>query len=338
MSKSLIAAGIGIIVLGIVALASVFVVNERDQAIVLQFGAFKRQEKTPGLHFMLPWQSVRYFDKRVLDFDADVGEIPTKDQKQTQVDTYVRYRITDPLRFFQTARSVENFEAKRDDAVLNSTVRSTVRNVFTQYDLSALLSEQRSTVIHQAILQRVKDAIEKKDDPEKSFGVEIIDVRIKRIDLPRQNREAVEARMETERRQEATLIRADGERKAQTVRAEADREVRVITARATQRAQILRGEGEGTAQATYNKAFGQDVEFFEFWQCMQSVKDGLGPSTGTSTTRYVGIPSSEILFQLCKSPITSSPAAATPMPPRATPAPAAPAAPAPAAPAPPTNN
>lgn len=298
MSRSLIAAGVGVVVLGVVGLSSVYVVQEFEQAVVLELGKFVRVENRPGLHFKYPFiQDVRYFDKRVLDFDADVGEIPTSDQKQTLVDTYARYRIVDPLKFFQTARAMENFEARRDDAPLNVIIKSNVREVFARVDLATLLTAKRAEVMRE-ITQRVRSQAER-------FGVEVLDVRIKRIDLPQQNAEAVQARMETQRRQEAIRIRADGDKEAQRIRGDADRQVRVINAEAGQKANVLRGEGEGTAQAIYNRAFGQDAQFFEFWQCMQTVREGLG--TGT---RLVGMPNAELLFQLCRTPAAGAPPAA----------------------------
>lgn len=288
MPRRLVAAGVGIIVLGIVALSSVFTVQEAEQAIVLELGRFVRVESRPGLHMKLPFiQSVRYFDKRVLDFEADLGEINTKDQKQTVVDTYARYRIVDALRFFQTAETFERFEAR--GGRLDVLIKSNVREVFARVELSTLLTAKRAEVM-QEITKRVHGQLEQ-------FGVEIIDVRLKRIDLPQQNADAVQQRMETQRRQEAIRIRAEGDKESQTIRADADKQVRVIHAEAEQKANILRGEGEGSAQEIFNRAFGQDKEFFEFWQCMQTVREGL--STGT---RLVGTPSAELLFQLCRNP------------------------------------
>lgn len=300
MSRRLIAAGVVVILLGIVGLSSVFVVQEQEQAVVLQLGRFVRVESRPGLHTKVPFvQDVRYFDKRVLDFNADIGEIPTSDQKQTLVDTYARYRIVDPLKFFQTARAMENFEASRDDAPLNAIIKSNVREVFARVELATLLTAKRAEVM-QEITGRVRREVER-------FGVELLDVRIKRIDLPPQNAEAVQRRMETQRRQEAIRIRADGDKESQRIRGDADKQVRVIHAEAEQRANILRGEGEGTAQGIYNRAFGQDKDFFEFWQCMQSVRDGL-----SNGTRLVGTPSSEMLFQLCRNPRPGTAAAEPP--------------------------
>jgi membrane protease subunit HflC len=289
MPHRLIAAGVGVVTLGIIALSSVFVVQETEQAIVLEFGRVVRVESKAGLHAKLPFiQSVRYFDKRVLDFGADLGEIPTSDQKQTLVETYARYRIVDPLRFMQTAGSLERFESERESAILNTIIKSAVRRVVAEVDLATLLTAKRAAVM-QEITRLVHREMER-------FGVEIIDVRFKRIDLPRENADAVERRMETERRQEAIRIRAEGEKEAQTLRAEADKQVRVIRAEAERKATILRGEGEGAAQEIYNRAFGQDEAFFRFWKCMQTVREGLA-----ANTRLVGIPSSEMLLRLCES-------------------------------------
>jgi membrane protease subunit HflC len=291
MPRTFVAAGVGVIVLGIIGMSSTFVVQEQDQAVVLAFGRFVRVEQQPGLHLKYPWpfQEVRYYDKRVLDFEADLGEINTADQKQTIVDTYTRYRITDPLKFFQTAGTIEAFESRREEAPLNALIKSNVREVFARVELSTLLTAKRAEVMEE-ITKRVRGQFT-------SFGVDIIDVRLKRIDLPPQNRDAVQQRMETQRRQEAIRIRAEGDKESQRIRAEADKQVRVIRAEAEQKANILRGEGEGTAQEIYNRAFGQDKDFFEFWQCMQTVRDGLA-----SGTRLVGTPSAELLFQLCKNP------------------------------------
>jgi membrane protease subunit HflC len=289
MARKLVAAGVGVVVLGIVGMSSTFVVQEQDQAVVLAFGRFVRVEQQPGIHLKYPWpfQEVRYFDKRVLDFEADLGEINTSDQKQTLVDTYTRYRITDPLKFFQTAGTIANFESRREDAPLNALIRSNVREVFARVDLATLLTAKRAEVMLD-ITGRARAELSR-------FGVDVLDVRLKRIDLPQQNREAVQQRMETQRRQEAIRIRAEGDKESQRIRADADKQVRVIRAEAEQKANILRGEGEGTAQEIYNRAFGQDKDFFEFWQCMQTVRDGL--STGT---RFVGTPSADMLFQLCR--------------------------------------
>lgn len=252
-------------------LMSVFTVSERQQAIVLEFGRFKETVTQPGIHFIPPWYSVQYYDRRVLDYDVEASEIPTSDQKQVVVDTFARYRIIDPLKFFQTARTMPQFEQN-----LKSIVVSNVAAVFGQVDMLTLLTPRRAELMGQ-IATRVGQQAE-------AFGVEIVDVRVKRLDLPTQNSEAIFRRMETQRRQEATRIRAEGERDAKRVRADADKQSRVIAADAERRAQILRGEGEGQAQEIYNKAFGQDPEFFEFWLSMNVLRDTMKKED----TRYVG--------------------------------------------------
>jgi membrane protease subunit HflC len=290
MARGLIITGVGIVVLGIVGLSSIYTVPMQEQAIVLELGRFVRVESQPGLHFKIPFiQNVRYFDKRVLDFEADLGEINTADQKQTQVDTYARYRIIEPLKFMLTAGSLERFESHREDAVLNTIIKSNVREVFAKVELSTLLTSKRADVMAD-ITNRVRKEMQ-------SFGVQVIDVRLKRIDLPAQNSEAVLQRMESQRRQEAIRIRAEGDKEAQRIQAEADKQVRVIKAEAEQKANVLRGEGEAAAQQIYNRAYGQDTDFFEFWQCLRTVREGLAKSS-----RLVGAPSSELLFQLCRTP------------------------------------
>ncbi len=296
MPRKIIAAVVLVVVLGIVGLSSVFTVSEQQQAIVLQFNAYVRDAKNAGLHFKIPFfQSVQYYDKRVLDYEVDLGEIPTSDQKQLLVDAFVRYRIDDPLKFYNTARSTQAFEARGSvqKGLLPAIVEAEVRAVFGRVDLATLLTPERAELMSE-IARRVRTQAD-------SWGVKMIDVRLKRLDLPRQNSNAVIERMETQRRQEAVKIRAEGDKESQRYTAEADKKVRIILAEADKKSQILRGEGEGKAQEIFNKAFGADPIFFEFWQCMQSVREGLADGT-----RYVGAPSGEILFQFCIAPKTMS--------------------------------
>ncbi len=260
MTKTRIAIAALVVILGIVGLSATYTVNERDQAIVLQFGKFVKTERSPGLHFKLPFiQNVRYFDRRVLDFDIQPREIPTSDQKQAIVDTFVRYRIMNPLAFLERARTQENF-----DAALNRIVQAAVSNEFAGVDLATLLTPRRAQLMDR-ITKKVKDET-------KEFGVNIIDVRVKRVDLPEQNSKPIIQRMETQRRQEATRIRAEGDRDARRIRAEADKRARVIKADAERRSQILRGQGEALAQQTFNKAVGQDVDFYRFWLAMSEYR------------------------------------------------------------------
>jgi membrane protease subunit HflC len=262
-----------LIIIGIAGYMSVYTVNEREQALVIQFGAVKYKETKPGLHFKLPWQSARYFDRRLLDYDSPVKEIPTRDQKQVLVDTFARYRITDALQFYisNTGGNQLVFENR-----LRTTIENNVGAEFAKVELLALLTPQRAQLM---------DRITKKVQTEMAkLGVNVVDVRVKRLDLPKENSEAIFQRMETQRRQEAIRIRAEGERDAKRIRADADKRSRVLKAEAERKAQVLRGEGEAVAQKLYNTAFGKDPEFFEFWLSMNVLKESLKGEN----TRYIG--------------------------------------------------
>jgi membrane protease subunit HflC len=261
-----------LVAIGIVAYLSVYIVHERDQALILQFGKVVKVEKKPGLHYKWPFvQTVQFFDRRVRDYDAAAWEIPTSDQKQVVVDTFARYRIVNPLKFHQTARSTSQFEQN-----LRSIMNATTAAVFARVDLSTLLTPRRAELMEE-ITKTVRKEVA-------AFGVNLIDVRVKRLDLPPDNSEAIFRRMETQRRQEATRIRAEGERQAKAIRADADKKSRIIKADAERKSEIIRGEGEAKAQETYNKAYGQDPKFFEFWVSMNALRDSLT----SDTTRYIG--------------------------------------------------
>lgn len=273
MTRTRIALIVFLVVIGILGYSAVYTVHERDQVLVLQFGKVVRQDSDPGLHFKLPFiQSIQYFDRRVLDLDDAPAEMPTRDQKQTIVDTIARYRIVNPLKFFQAARAVAVFEQQLGDIV-----SSTTRAVFARVPLSELLTAKRAEIMRD-IANRVSVAVESR------YGVDLIDVRVKRLDLPPQNSERILQRMESQRRQEATGIRANGERESARIKADADRDSRITIAKAERRSQELRGEGEGKAQEIYNKAYGRDDSFFEFWISMNALRDSLG----SENTRYIG--------------------------------------------------
>lgn len=261
-----------LVAIGIVAYLSVYIVHQRNQALILQFGKVVKAEKKPGLHFKWPFvQTVQFFDRRVLDYDAAAWEIPTSDQKQVVVDTFARYRIINPLKFYQSAHSVSQFEQN-----LRSIMNATTAAVFARVDLSTLLTPRRAELMDE-ITKTVHKEVE-------AFGVNLIDVRVKRLDLPPENSEAIYRRMETQRRQEATRIRAEGDRDSKRIHAEADKKARIIKADAERKSEITRGEGEAQAQATYNKAFSRDPKFFEFWISMNALRDALKGDN----TRYVG--------------------------------------------------
>jgi membrane protease subunit HflC len=273
----LIVAGAVLLAVAFVASQSLYTVQQAQQALVLQLGQPIRVVDQPGLNYKLPFvQNVVYFDKRVLDFDADRSEVPTLDQKQVEVDAFARYRIVDPLLFFQRAR---------DEALLRqqlaAIISSNLRNVFGEVPMAMVFTEQRAKLMERITVNVSAQA--------ETFGVNVIDVRIKRVDLPEENSQAIFRRMQTQREQEARKIRAEGARDAQTIRADADKRVRVIVADAQRRAQILRGEGEAEATRIFNAAYAKDPAFFDFFRSLQAMGKGL---TG-DTTRYVGPPDGE---------------------------------------------
>ena len=273
----LIAIGVVLAVLVLGAGSALFTVQEGRQALVLRFGEPVRVVADPGLKFKVPiWENVVYFDKRVLDFDAERAEMATADQKQVEVDAFARYRITEPLRFYQTVRD-DRALAQRLSSIIGTNLRTSIAEV----PLAQVLTEERAR-----LMERIAETV---NVEAKTFGVSVIDVRIKRVDLPEENSEAIFRRMQSQREQEARKIRAEGARDALGIRAEADKRVRVILAEAGKRAQILRGEGEGEATRIYNEAYTQDTNFFDFFRSLQAMGKGL---SGDST-RYVGPPDGE---------------------------------------------
>lgn len=277
MNKALIGV-IGAIVIGLVVLASAaFTVRETDQVLVLRFGEPQAQISEPGLNFKVPFiDTARFFDKRVLDYDASSQEIPTSDQKQLVVTAFARYKIKDPLTFFQSVGTEFQVEQR-----FNALINSALRRVLGEVELSVVLTPERARLMEDFTRIVASEA--------EAFGVEVVDVRIKRIDLPTENSEAIFARMRTQREQEARLARAEGDKEARRITAEADKRQRVIVSDATKDAEILRGEGDAEAQALYNNAYGQNVEFFDFWRSMQAMQKGLSGET----TTYVGPPDSD---------------------------------------------
>lgn len=277
MSKSVIFGAIIAVVIGITAFSSLFVIRENEQALVLQFGNPQRQVDDAGLHFKTPFiQEVIYFDKRVLDYDASAAEIPTLDQKQLVVDAFARYKIIDPLKFYQTVATEAIAESQ-----LNNIINSNLRDSFGQELFTRLMTEKRA--------QLMTEISKKVDTAMRNLGIQVIDVRIKRVDLPEENSQAIFRRMQTQREQEARCIRAEGDKKAREIRADADKQQRVIVAEAKKTSEILRGEGDAIATKLYNDAFGRDRDFFDFYRSLQAMRTGL---TG-DTTSYVGPPQGE---------------------------------------------
>ncbi|MCC7273885.1 MAG: protease modulator HflC [Alphaproteobacteria bacterium] len=262
---------VGIVVLGAVILAtsSLFVVNQAEQAIVLQFGEPKRVIRDPGLKVKLPFiQNVVYYDKRLLDYAPAAEEVIASDQKRLVVDAYARYRIVDPLRFYQTIGAEALAQTR-----LGATISGSLRRVIGNVTLSQVLSEERAKIMEEIRADVNRAAA--------NFGLEVVDVRLRRADLPEENSQAIFARMQSEREREAREFRAQGAELAQRIRSRAERERTVIIAEAQKQAQILRGEGEGDSVKIYADAFGKDPRFFSFYRSMQAYREALGAGETT---------------------------------------------------------
>ena len=250
-------------VLALTAFFSIFIVKEVNQAIVLQFGDPKRILLKPGLNFKLPFiQNVVFLDKRILNLDAPPEEVIASDQKRLIVDAFARFQIVDPLKFYI---SVGNERVARSR--LSTIINSRIRSVLGKQSLATLLSEDRSKQ-----MDIIQDDV---NNEAKNFGIEIIDVRIKRADLPQANSEAIYKRMQTEREREAKEFRAKGAEMAVTITSTADKEVTVLLANAKKQSEIMKGEGDGQRNNIFAQAFGKDPEFFAFYRAMQAYEKAL---------------------------------------------------------------
>ena len=242
---------------------SIFVVKEVNQAIVLQFGDPKRIIVDPGLNFKIPFiQNVVYLDKRILNLDTPPEEVIASDQKRLIVDAFARFKIIDPLKFYI---SVGNERVARSR--LSTIINSRIRNVLGQQELQTLLSKDRTKQM--SLIQEGVNV------EAKNFGIEIVDVRIKRADLPQANSDAIYRRMQTEREREAKEFRAKGAEMAVTITSTADKEVTVILADAQKKSEIMKGEGDGQRNKIFAEAFGRDPEFFAFYRAMQAYENAL---------------------------------------------------------------
>ena len=252
-----------ILVIAAAVFFSIFIVKEVNQAIVLQFGDPKRIITKPGLNFKLPFiQNVVFLDKRILNLDAPPEEVIASDQKRLIVDAFARFQIIDPLKFYI---SVGNERVARSR--LSTIINSRIRSVLGTQRLQTLLSEDRTKQMS-LIQEGVNNEAEK-------FGIKIIDVRIKRADLPQANSDAIFARMQTERNREAKEFRAKGAEMAVTITSTADKEVTVILADAQKKSEIMKGEGDGQRNKIFADAFGQDPQFFAFYRAMQAYEKAL---------------------------------------------------------------
>ncbi|MEZ5854914.1 MAG: protease modulator HflC [Hyphomicrobiaceae bacterium] len=290
--------GFILVVLGAAAAAayfSFFIVHQNEQAMVLEFGKPKRVIDKPGLHWKIPVvESVNYFDKRILDLDTQSQEVTASDQKRIVVDAFARYKIVDPLRFYQTVRDERIAKSRLAPIVESSILRILGGNTFQD-----VVRDKR-----EELMRRIAEQVNVEG---KEFGLQVVDVRIKRADLPEQNSKNVYDRMRAERQREAAEFRAEGAAAANRIRATADREATVIKAEATKKGELLRGEGDATRNRIFAEAYGKDADFFGFYRSMQAYEAGIK----SGDTRMVITPDSEFFryFNTSRPPAMPSPGA-----------------------------
>ena len=269
MNRSLLISGIVIVVGALVLFSSMFIVHQTQQALVLQFGDPKRQITNPGLEFKIPFiQDVVFFERRVLDIDPPRQQVLLASQKRLDVDSYARFRIIDPLEFYKTVRNERGARAQ-----LSGIINSTLRRVLGNETLKEILSNKRVAIMAD-IRQQVNAAVDR-------FGIEIIEVRLRRADYPKETSNNIYDRMKSEREQEAREFRAQGAEQAQQIRADADKQRTILVAEAKQKSETLRGEGDGLAIKIYADAFGQDPEFYGFYRSMLEYRKAMTDSDTT---------------------------------------------------------
>jgi membrane protease subunit HflC len=255
-----------LIVALIVAYSTLFTVYQTRQALVVRLGKPVRVVSEPGLNYKVPLvDSVIHIDKRILDLENPAQEVIAFDQKRLVVDAFARYRINDPLRFYQTVGTVEGANSR-----LSTLLNSALRRVLGEATLMQVVRDQR-----EHLMARVREQLE---NEAAAFGITIVDVRIRRADLPEENSLAVYERMKTERQQEATQIRAQGTQNAQEIRAKANRDVTVLLAEARSKGEQTRGEGDAERNRIFAEAYGKDPDFFSFYRSMQAYETGMKPN------------------------------------------------------------
>ena len=266
MNRTFLILGIAIVVIGVLAASALFTVHQTRQAIVLQFGEPKRVVSEPGLNAKIPFiQNVLFYEKRVLNLDPPAERMILSDQKPLLVDAYARYRIADPLKFFQTVRTED-----RANTRLGTIVNASLRGVLGNVNLANVLSEERAGIMRQIAGLVNEESLR--------FGINVVDVRIRRADLPDATSQAVYDRMKSEREREAAEFRAQGFEQAQRIEAGADREATVIRAEAKREAEIEQGLGEAERTRVLNGAFGKDEGFFNFYRSMTAYEESLTSS------------------------------------------------------------
>jgi membrane protease subunit HflC len=283
----------------IVGYSSLFTVYQTQQALVVRLGKVVRVVNTPGLNVKIPFvDTVIAIDKRILDLEAPAQEVIASDQKRLVVDAFARYRIKDPLRFYQTLGS-----KVAADSQLNILLNSALRRVLGEATFIQVVRDERAK-----LMSRIRDLI---DQEAANYGIQVVDARIRRADLPEQNSQAVYQRMQTARQREAAEYRAQGQQQAQEIRARADREVTVLIAQATSKSEQIRGEGDATRNEIFAAAFNKDPDFFAFYRSMQAYEASMKANDtrlllkpDTNFFRYFNDPSGKKL-----EPVTPAPAA-----------------------------
>jgi len=268
--------------LGVLALVvavwnlALFTVPQWMQAMVVQLGEPVRVVQEPGLYWKVPFiQQVTYFDRRLLDYDAASKDILTVDKQQLSVDNYSRWRIADPLQFYRTVRDERGAQSRLDDIVY-----SDLRETLGRHTLRDIVSDKRD--------QLMADVTARSAEKAKVYGIEIVDVRIKRADLPEKNEQTVFGRMRSERERQAKKFRAEGDEEARKIRSESDKQVQILLADATQQGQVIRGEGDANATRIFAEAYGRDPDFYAFQRTLEAYRSAL-----TSGTTVILSPKSE---------------------------------------------
>ncbi len=248
-----------------------YTVDQRNEALVLQFGNPKRVVTVPGLHFKLPWESVKQFDRRLLVLDAPPNEVITKDKKTILVDAYTRWKIVNPLKVYQVARNENGVAARMEDVV-----RSQLRNVLGRHTLVQIVSGGVNATLRTKLMREITTQTNK---GVQDLGIRVVDVRIKRADLPPENSDAVFKRMRAERQRIATRYRSEGAESAKEIRAEASKQRRILLAGAYKQSEIIRGKADARITHIYAKAYNKDPKFYAFTRSLQAYRDSIGKGT-----------------------------------------------------------
>jgi len=261
--RRLLLVGIGAALAVILALQGMFTVDEGQQAIVLQLGKPVRDTLAPGLHFKIPFiQSVAIIDSRVLHYEANSAEVLTKDKKTLVVDNFAKWRIVNPLQFYRALRTTERAKSRLDDLIY-----AEVRVAIGSYTMEEVVSSRRAEIMA-IVTSNVNDTV-------KSFGLQIMDVRVKRTDLPPQNEKAIFGRMRAERERQAKLYRSEGQEEAAKIKSGADRERTVLLAEASREAEVIKGQGDADATSTYAASLGRSPEFYSFMRSLEAYRKSL---------------------------------------------------------------